>query len=232
MTTHFMYMSHLSVLLLVLFYLPVCLGVLWFINFLVRKMSFGKVVRAMICIVFTVPMFLLPTWDAILGKYYLDQLCKRDGGFSSNKPLFSDGFYIPSNKSRFTAQKILDRGFVFLEMKGLDNRFIRYTLDIDGDLSDEFTEELKSTYILNSDMQLPFGEYHGLMYTLDRHYVANFKTGELLREFKNYYFRGGYIDRILMSAYGVYVVGCTDTDSSLNRFSTENLIMPEAMISH
>jgi len=70
-------------------------------------------------------MFLFVTWDAILGKYYLDKFCEADSGTYINSYARIAGIYFAEKPREDIAQAFLDRGFDFIEV-GEKGSYRRY----------------------------------------------------------------------------------------------------------
>jgi len=219
MTTTFMYMSYLSVIVLVVLYMPLCIAALWVVNRFLKKVSVGMLFRKVSFFLLVVALFLLPTWDAILGKYYLDKYCGRDGGMSIGKAVQLDGVYMPARHSDFTAKKMLKEGYVFFEMDYEDAGYVRFSLDDKDNLITSRVDSLLSEYAIKSEMRINVGEFKGVTVKLNYQYIENLNNGEIVSGYRDYYIYGGYIDRILMSAFGGYYIGCDDVFSDVDRFS-------------
>jgi uncharacterized membrane protein YjgN (DUF898 family) len=125
---YFMYMGGASKLVLTVLYLPLCLLILWLISRSLKKRSIQTKYRVALILFLSISMFFFATWDAILGKYYLDKYCEADGGTYINTDERVTGRYLAYRPRSETAISLLNKGYSFIEM-GVDGDYVRYTFD-------------------------------------------------------------------------------------------------------
>ena len=63
--------------------------------------------RNLLSVILAIGMFLFPTWDAILGKYYLDSYCEKKGGYYVNEGARIDQIYMNGYSSEKMAEMLL-----------------------------------------------------------------------------------------------------------------------------
>ena len=219
MTTHFMYMSHLSVMLLVLFYMPVCLAVLWILNRYLKTIPLRKMVRMGVRTIIAVPMFLWPTWDAILGKYHLDKLCEEDGGTYISSDAKIEGYFSRGRARRAYAQQALAMGFHYVEY-GKNGSYVRYSLNTDGNITEQTMSKILSPYRAgHEDPKTKVGPDYLNMGVSDV-FIEEIQSKNRLGGFRDYYVYS-HLDKKLEGIGSLPSTRCTSLPKfkKLNRFN-------------
>jgi hypothetical protein len=152
--------------------------------------------RALLRKAFLLLVFVLvPTADAFYGRIELKHLCEKDGGLKIFQVIENvEGFY--DEILGPTEHWIKKYGFRYVEGKVYqqNNRLI---LLPDGKLKMETDIAPRSIYLFSSE--------HGYiknLYGYSRKFVKNTDTNEVLGTYTSLGFRGGWIERGLMSLFG------------------------------
>lgn len=192
MTTTFMYMSDLSAMVLIVIYLPVCVGVIWLVNRSLKKGLLSTWTRRGLLVCLSIVMFLLPTWDAILGKYYLDQLCEDGGGTFVKENTKVKGIYVPYVADEKYAKSLLSYGFSFVEMKLKKGGITRFFLDQQEELTHIAAASAISHYTIGHDSNISINKplfMFGAEITMHQTYVQNIDNGEKVAGYREYTFQ-------------------------------------------
>lgn len=188
MTTLFMYMSSYSVFLLLVCYLPICVLVMYLLKRLLKNASFSVGFIGLVLAVVSVALFLFPTWDAILGKYYLDNYCEKDGGFIRLNDIELESLYIAATGNDKLAMNYLKRGFKYIETESGDGKYRRYEMDDKGDLISRNIDVISSQYtrvIGNSNTRVPPAY---LKLKVKHEYIMEIESNDIVAGTKEYYF--------------------------------------------
>ena len=129
---------------------------------------------------------LIPTADAMYGRYQLKQMCAAEGGLKVYRVAQNvDGFLASSA----TAETLKKYGYQFMEGGG-PNNYYRFSL-VDGEMLLEQNVKPKSQYKV---MLVKTG--YKTRYWKDA-YVVQDMQGEVLAEDTQISFRGGWAERFL-----------------------------------
>jgi len=182
-----MYMSYVSLILITIFYfIPVGL-LLRLLNRRLKKSGVATPKRLGMVSSITVVLFLIPTWDAILGKHYLDYYCEKDGGLYDFHQERIDGLYIEYRADLHSAKQYLKRGFDFVEM-GMQPDYVRFFIDANGELLEQ------PVAVLNSQVRRVYDDPNtrvgpdSLTLTVYNQYLEDLDTGEPVAGFRSYAF--------------------------------------------
>ncbi|MBQ0713510.1 MAG: hypothetical protein KBT53_11165 [Porticoccus sp.] len=208
-----MYMNGFSILILLGLYFPLCLVALWIISFLLKKTNIGRKFRIALIFGLAIMMFLYATWDAVLGKHYLDKFCMESGGVYINSDIYVKGIYLSSFGEPRHAKYFLEKGYQYVEMnktKNVKDGYVIYRFRANKKtIEEKITFELKSTHTRgfgdpNKKVSPSFLEI-----SLSDQYVENFKTGNKIAGFRNYRMTTR-LDRKLRGIGGNVATACTD----------------------
>jgi hypothetical protein len=211
-----MYMSDVSAMVLVVFYLPICIGVIWLVNRSLKKGLLGTWIRRVLLACLSIVMFLLPTWDAILGKYYLDKFCEGDGGTYLNRSERVAGIYFDERPRDDIAKAFLKRGFDFIEM-GQEGDYFRYFLNKNLNLTSIKVTTLLSKYIIAYESSRTRVGPNYLNITVANQFLEHMGSKERLGGFRNYqmYTR---LDKTWEGIGALQSTRCTD----ITKFNTQD----------
>ncbi|MFT4824833.1 MAG: hypothetical protein ACJASY_001129 [Halioglobus sp.] len=180
-----MYISPILVLYSIVFYLPVCLLFLYLLRKLQKRLGvenrFIQITRYSL-----VPLlFLVPTWEAILGKYHLDSICDGDGGMFKNGIVSVDSLYMTPPRvgnSPHSVEKWLSYGFKFIDTETAGEVY-RYRVDENGIAVGEIDERGQ---IIGHKVTENISQYTVEHYATEPKLVGNFiRIGESGRVLKN-----------------------------------------------
>ncbi len=208
MTTTLMYMSYVSLILITIFYfIPVGL-LLRLLNRRLKKSGFATPKRLGMVSFLAIALFLVPTWEAILGKHYLDYYCEKDGGLYDFHQERIDGFYIERRASPRIAKQYLNRGFAFVEM-GTQSGYVRFSLDAKGELVEKPITDLNShvKYLYDDPRARVGPEFLNLV--VSHIYLAKIDTGSPVAGHRNYTFFTK-LDEYLGKIGATFTTRCTD----------------------
>ena len=152
-------------------------------------------------------ILLIPTADAIYGRYKLKQMCAAEGGLKVYRVAHGVEGFITSTGDETTLNKY---DFDFIEVDhGYNNVFkdvIRYSKR-DGQIVAEENVVPKSQYQVHS-----YHEGEQTLYLKYKHVVNMISSGEKLAEHTEIGFRGGWAERFLSAfsdAGAGVVIWCT-----------------------
>ncbi len=183
-----MYLSLNAKMWLMILYLPPCLLLL----FLVKKVqtSRGVVPRTIQItrVLLALFLFLVPTWQAILGKFYLDYYCRNDGGIFINSQERVDSVYFESNPNIHAARPHLARGFDYIEFGREKGEIARYSFNDEGEIVVESVSESTSDYEFDFfGPNIPVGpELVGI--SKSELFLRNRHTNEIVAGYREYEF--------------------------------------------
>lgn len=188
MNKSLLYISDTGLVLLLVVYLPLCLIALWLIGRLLRSLGCSLKARRWVRWPLALAMLLWPTWDAILGKYYLDRYCEK-GGVYAEPGIRIDGIYFPFEGSDRLAEAYLGMGFKYIEAESGDGSKIHYEMGGNGELHRKIVKVLESEYISKSGNPNMRVKPDFLEITIQHHYLMNIENKNIVAGFKNYRFQ-------------------------------------------
>lgn len=218
------YISPLSALVIWLAYMPACGIGLLLLNIIYKACAVPVSVRAPLHVLMAVGLFVYPTWDGFVGKYYLTKMCEMDGGVYFKAGVNIDSVYIPAIKANvkkaifgdesneaiskrykrtFDSYKDnLEAGIFEVPAKDVSGKYVRFLYGEKGSFSAEIVDSLISNYIEDSiSTARSYAAMHGSVIPgiylgyIDSFY-QNRSTNEKVFGFKNYIFIYTY-DRYL-----------------------------------
>lgn len=180
-----MYMTELGKIAYVAFYLPLVLGLLWWLH---RKF-FHKIKLAwLLTVVFTLVLVTLPWWDVYTIGRDAERLCREEGGLHVYRVVKADSFRGGGN-----IVKLSKYGFSYAESYGLGGQIFRRKI-LNGKISREPIKEFSTRY-----------EVRGRGYQIvtasiasDALQVIDLKTNEVLGEVVSLNIHPGRFDGILL----------------------------------
>lgn len=214
MTTIFMYMSYFSIMILIVFYLPLCYLLLRFLGKFVSNVTDSHTLKGVVIGLFSVFLFLVPTWDAILGKIYLDDLCESDGGTYINFSSNIGGIYFNESPRRDVAEKFLRMGFKIVEM-GVSKPYFRYSANKFGEVSVERDVKLNSESIIAYDSYRKRVGPSYLNISVENQFLFGLNSSEVYGGFRDYQIYAR-IDKYWEGLGSLATTRCTDI-SKFNR---------------
>lgn len=149
---------------------------------------------------------LIPSGDAVVGRWYLQQLCAKEGGLKVNRVVeHVEGFM-----DDYRDYWVKEGGYQFVESYPEDGRVTRYSKQGEQIIKEENVVP-KSQYRLRS---LDSGSIRN-MYLRDRYVIDDVKSGEVLATDTQIAFNGGWAERFLAQfsdAGGGTVAWCINTE--------------------
>ncbi len=215
-----MYMGNGSIMVLVLLYFPICLFILWLINRALKNACVKAIKSRVILFSIASIMFFFATWDAILGKYYLDKFCEADGGTYINTNKRIEGRYLAYKPRPETAVSLLNKGYSFIEM-GKDENYVRYTFDENKTLKDVQITELTSRVVKDGKHTKVGPDY--LNITMSNSYLMDKYSKKILGGYRNFLVYTN-LDKTLGGIGAIGGTRCTDISrfKDQERFSLDH----------
>lgn len=165
-------------------------------------------------------MFLLPTWDAILGKYYLDKLCEADGGnyILVNKRV--EGLHLKQIPSAYIAKIYLNKGYSYIEM-GNEKGYTRFSYDENNEVESKPIKSYTALETIGHETKYQVGPSY-LDIRLSDKYIINKNSNEKLGGFRRYIL-STRISKKIAAIGGNRQAYCGDVSKlkKQERFSTE-----------
>lgn len=146
-------------------------------------------------IIVTIFFVLVPTADAIYGRFQLKLLCEKDGGLKINRSISNvDGFL--NLDMRPSTEWLTKFGFEFVEGTLEGGLVDRVTLLSDGQILEEKRVQPRSKFTFSYEggtlqKAFSYGEYK----------ITNSQNKEILATHKNVTFQGGWVERIIAGLY-------------------------------
>ncbi len=194
-------MGGIGILFFILLYLSITVVVL-----IKVKPWQGKVMMLLLAI-------LLPTADAVHGRYKLKQMCAAEGGVKIYRVAeHVQGILQAGNRS------LLREGYRFLEQKGLGGRYYRLHI-VNNEIVKEDNIDPRSKFEMKFTKSKIRQRYWRKTYSIETYPDNN----EVLAIATNIYFRGGWAESFLRSFSGAgagIVASC-----SKERFETKQFIL-------
>ena len=178
-------LSGLSLIVLLVLYLPVCMLLILHLRKMLRSNDVSKRSIMFITTFLSLGLFLLPTWDAIAGKYYLNLYCKTDGGTYINTNEVINGIYYRSTSTDENAIKALKRGFDFVEFDNEKEGYVRFNLQGDK-LEKSYANKLKSKYEWGYALEEQVPNILNVNLFVTERFVRQIEDGRKIAGFKNY----------------------------------------------
>ena len=188
MNKSLLYISDTGLVLLLVVYLPLCLIALWLIGRLLRSLGCSLKARRWVRWPLALAMLLWPTWDAILGKYYLDRYCEK-GGLSVNPEKKISSLYFPTEGNDEMATMYLSMGFQFIEANDEGGKYRQYQLGRNGELISRIVEKRKSSFIREYDFSQARMKPEYLGIKMNRHFIKRIIDDEIIAEYRDFYFQ-------------------------------------------
>jgi hypothetical protein len=138
---------------------------------------------------------LIPTADAVYGRYKLKQMCAAEGGLHIYR-VVEDAKGFDDPKSRPDESELQIRKYQFVEGKELSGKRSRLSVQPDGKYLREVGVTPISEYI--------YEEEHGKDKDIYYRYEQRVKvraTGEILGRYVNFNYAGGWFERFVGSIY-------------------------------
>src|SRR5713101_658427 len=164
----------------------VFIGVALYVSLVKIKPWWGKI--------YVIAAFaLIPATYAVYRLIKLENLCKDEGGLKIYRTVQGvDGFYSP-----FADESVLTKyGFPFAESGLSPGTYVRLSRSSNGDIVKEKIESLKSRYIYRV---VRYRVTRGILqdiYMKDSFQMIVRDTNEVLGEFTNFNFAGGWAERL------------------------------------
>lgn len=159
---------------------------------------------------------LIPTADAVYGRYKLKQMCAAKAGLKVYRVVHGVEGFMADSTSEFTLKKY---GFRFTEGERSRGKYYRFSKE-NGQIVIEENVTPKSQYRLKliRDFEMPNYDDKQAYY---RHQEAieNIATGEILATYTHLAFKGGWAERFLgmFSDAGAGNVAWCSTEPFLNK---------------
>jgi len=161
---------------------------------------------------------LLPTTDAVYGRFKLRQMCEAEGGLRIFRVVEGvAGFENP--KGSPLEQWIRNGGFRFIEGTDPSGKPSRMSLQVDGTVALEVGVAPISEYV--------YGDTHGnsddIYYRIEKAIRVR-KTGEVLSRTVNFSYAGGWAERLIAGVYASRgQAGTCGQDISITELVTKTL---------
>jgi hypothetical protein len=138
---------------------------------------------------------LIPTADAVYGRYKLKEMCAAEGGLRINRVVEGvAGFDYPA--SRPTESWLTRNGYKFVEGKELSGERYRLSLRPDGSLLREVGITPISEYVYTDE----YGDSKDIYYRGEQRISAR-ATGEVLSREVVISYAGGWVERFVAGIY-------------------------------
>lgn len=138
---------------------------------------------------------LIPTADAVYGRMKLKEMCEKESGLKIFHVVDGvEGFYDALTGT--SEDWVKKRGYRFTEGKMLSGKNGRVSLGIDGKIVIETGIEPKARYIYQYE-----SDKHPKIYLRSRSWIRDVVTNEILSEFSNIQFTGGWVERSVAGLY-------------------------------
>lgn len=215
-----MYISPVIVLLSLVIYLPICLLLLYLLRKLQKRLGVKEIFIQIARYCLVLLLFLLPTWEAILGKHHLDKYCDLNGGLYTNVDLPIDSLYLKNSVPAMYPDHIremLDYGFEFIDIEAAGQVY-RYRYGDDGGIAGEFDADGN---IVGQKVAKKFSDYvvrhaegnnkspHSYLRIVERGFVLkNRNTGEIISGYRDYVFINN-LDGLIGVIMGDRYVACS-----------------------
>ncbi|HEY9035473.1 MAG TPA: hypothetical protein VIM96_02040 [Pseudomonadales bacterium] len=229
------YISPLSAVVIWIAYIPACGIGLYLLNKIYKVMGLPVPIRASMHVLMAIGLFVYPTWDGFVGKYYLNKMCDLDGGVYVRPGVKINSLYvsyikaniypvISGNESLDSLAASYKRTFdrykertdlsVFeIPAKDVSGKYIKFYYDDSEIFRAEISEKISSQYEELSTGSLDsFNEMYGAIFP--KIYLGNLDffyrdrvTKERVFGFKNYKFIYSY-DRYLSPIGSAPSVDC------------------------
>ncbi len=214
--TSYIYISVFSILIILLFFLPLSIFMSGRVSRMLNKnREENQPKKKWLARLVFITLMLIPTWDVIVGSINLNLLCVHKGGSYVNEKVYVDGFLFKTDRSS-TKKLLADYGFKFIEdieRNYYGDKYVRYSLK-NGVVEKKYVTQLKSEYEQKSEVGVKLSSFPSLFnkgIKLSEHYIREIKTGKKLGGYKEYYFKLGWMDQIFLSGFQGGAVYCEET---------------------
>lgn len=215
-----LYISEGALLLLVLFYLPVVIWILWKAW---KNLPPRLPIRITGIVIASAIAVAIPLWDAAITSYHMAKLCPHAGVFIKHS-VKVDGFY-----TKFGSPDMLDRGFKYIESRGVGNQIIVYSIEGEKTRTDKYDVkdyQIRSRYEYIFDAES--GPYQGRKdIGISKSIVRDRATGEELGYTLRYKAYPGWVDRNTISRLGKILWMCPDYTISQEIQMQRRVLLPE-----
>jgi hypothetical protein len=161
---------------------------------------------------------LIPTADAVYGRYKLKEMCAAEGGLRIYRVVEGvAGFDDP--KSRPTEGWLTKHGYKFVEGKELSGKRFRLSVRPDG----TFLREEGITPISEYVYEYELGDAKDVFYRIEQRIRVR-ATGEILSRTVNFSYAGGWFERFVNGLYAARgTAGTCGPDVDITRFIAQTL---------
>lgn len=161
---------------------------------------------------------LIPTADAVYGRYKLMEMCAAEGGLRIYRVVEGvAGFDDP--KSRPTEGWLTKHGYQFIEGEELSGKRFRLSRRPDG----TFLREEGITPISEYVYEIELGDAKDIFYRIEQRIRVR-ATGEILSRAVNFSYAGGWFERFVNGLYAARgTAGTCGPDVDITRFVAQTL---------
>lgn len=213
------YISEGALLLLGLFYLPVVIWLLWKVW---KNLPPQLPIRIAAIVIASVIAAAIPLGDVTITSLQMAKLCPQAGVFVK-RSVKVDGFY-----TKFGSPDMLDRGFKYIESRGVGNQIIVYSREGGKTQTEKYDVkeyQIKSRYEYIVDEES--GPYQGRQNIgISKSVVRDRTTGEELGYTLRYKAYPGWVDRNTISRLGKSLWMCPEYTISQEIQMQRQVLLP------
>lgn len=200
-----LYITEAPIFVLLIFYLPIVLFILWRIA---RSKRFGKIAKAVVIPVFLIIAYVIPLGDVTLNSLAMAKVCPK-AGLHVYKQVKVEGYFDPSGSS----EDLKRLGYRYIEYARFGEKPIRLERSSDGTIKKIQLENITAEYeVVYEASKID----DAIRAKQSRYWIRNRITGESLGEWLVYGALPGWLDRFLVIRwFGGSMGGCGDDPKAL-----------------
>jgi hypothetical protein len=216
-----LYISEGAVWLLVVFYLPLALFVLWQ---LWHHLPRSPLIRGVGVLAAAFIATAIPLWDVVDTSMQMARLCPQ-AGIKISRTVTVDGFY-----TNFGDTSHIDRGFKYVESVKPWNRVEIFT-KIGNEIQKQVIDTEKKPYVPRSRYEFIYGSENGAFegrrdIGIQKSIVRDRETKEDLGHALRFYAYPGWLDRNTIAQFGQLLWMCPSRDQSPDMQLMRDVLFP------
>lgn len=210
-----LYISDLSIGMLLVLYLPLALWLLWRVS---RSTAVTRKIKLIVIPVLLVLAAVMPIWDVVVNSLAMEKVCPT-AGLHVYKKVRVDGYYDTGSGPR----QIEEYGYRYIETKQPGGKVAHYERQQDGSIKRTELEQPTAEYEVVYESRSPVPELG--VRSMQRWHVRHRETGEVVGEWLAFSPMHGWVDRYLLNRwFGVGLRGCDGENGIASRFPNELLL--------
>lgn len=212
-----LYISDLSIGMLLVLYLPL---VLWLLRNIAHSTAMTRKTKLAVIPVFLILSAAIPMWDVVVNSLAMEKVCPK-AGLHVYKKVQVDGYY----DTRSGPREIEKYGYRYIETQRPGGKVARYERQQDGSITRSELERATAEYEVVYENRSPVLELG--VRSMQRWHVRHRATDEVIGEWLGFSPMHGWVDRYLLNRwFGVGLPGCDGNVLAIHENWRQQILQP------